>query len=58
MREIAYFGSYSTFIVEMPGGRRVKITATSALRQGGSDITWEDTVFFWWDASAPVVLTQ
>ena len=58
VREIAYFGSYSTFIVEMPGGRRVKITATSALRQGGSDITWEDPVFFWWDASAPVVLTQ
>ena len=58
VREIAYFGSYSTFIVEMPGGRRVKITATSALRHGSSDITWDDPVFFWWDASAPVVLTQ
>jgi len=32
--------------------------ATSALRHGSSDITWEDPVFFWWDASAPVVLTQ
>ncbi len=58
VREIAYFGSYSTFIVEMPGGRTVKITATNATGQGSSAITWEDPVFFWWDDAAPVVLTQ
>ena len=58
VREFAYFGSYSTFIVEMPGGRTVKITGTNATRQGSSAITWEDPVFFWWDDSAPVVLTQ
>jgi len=58
VREIAYFGSYSTFIVEMPGGRTVKITESNATRHGGRPITWEDAVFFWWDDSAPVVLTQ
>ena len=58
VREIAYFGSYSTFIVEMPAGRSVKITEPSIPRQGSSDITWEDAVFFWWDDAAPVVLTQ
>ena len=58
VREIAYFGSYNTFIVEMPGGRTVKITATNTTRQHTGDITWEDAVFFWWDDSAPVVLTQ
>ena len=58
VREIAYFGSYNTFIVEMPGGRTVKITKANTLRQGSGDITWEDPVFFWWDDSAPVVLTQ
>jgi putrescine transport system ATP-binding protein len=59
VREIAYFGSYSTFIVEMPGGRSVKITAANATGQGSSSsITWEDTVFFWWDDAAAVVLTQ
>ena len=57
VREIAYFGSYSIFIVEMPGGRSVKITEPSLQRQGSS-ITWEDPVFFWWDDSAPVLLTQ
>ena len=24
----------------------------------GSGITWDDPVFFWWDSSAPVTLTQ
>ena len=57
VREIAYFGSYNTFIVELPGGRTVKITQANSSSQGG-DITWDDIVFFWWDASAPVVLTQ
>jgi putrescine transport system ATP-binding protein len=58
VREIAYFGSYSTFIVQTPAGRSVKITEPSIPRHGISDITWEDPVYFWWDDSAPVVLTQ
>ncbi len=67
VREIAYFGSYSTYIVEMSHGQRVKITATNVTRGdgghalGGVDagtITWGDAVFFWWDDTAPVTLTQ
>ena len=58
VREIAYFGSYNTFIVEMAGGRTLKITETNTTRHEGSVITWEDAVFFWWDDSAPVVLSQ
>ncbi len=58
VKEIAYFGSYNTFIVEMAGGRRVKITETNTSRRESSLITWEDQVFFWWDGIAPVVLTQ
>jgi putrescine transport system ATP-binding protein len=56
VREIAYFGSYNTFIVEMQGGRSAKITQTNTTRHDGSTITWDDKVFFWWDDSAPVVL--
>lgn len=58
VREIAYFGSYNTFIVEAAGGRRLKITETNTTRHDSDTITWEDPVFFWWDDSAPVVLTQ
>ena len=64
VREIAYFGSYSTYVVEMVGGHQVKITAANTSRadeghaSGASAITWGDAVFFWWDASALIVLTQ
>lgn len=59
VREIAYFGSYNTFIVELPGSpaRSIKITETNTDRSSPV-ITWNDPVFFWWDGSAPVVLTQ
>ena len=56
--EIAYFGSYSTFIVEMTGGKTVKITQVNTARHDAAAITWNDTVFFWWDDTAPVTLTQ
>ena len=62
VREIAYFGSYNSFIVEVkrPAGERrdFRITETNTTRHEGEGITWEDRVFFWWDDSAPIVLTQ
>ncbi len=56
--EIAYFGSYNTFIIEMKGGRTVKVTETNTTRHEITGVTWGDPVFFWWDDTAPVVLTQ
>ena len=56
--EIAYFGSYNSFIVETATGCKVKITETNSTRNDGQEITWNDAVFFWWSDTAPVVLTQ
>ena len=58
VREIAYFGSYTSFIVETAEGRNVVITEPNGSRLENIDITWEDRVFFWWDEADPVVLTQ
>ena len=58
VKEIAYFGSYNTFMVEMPSGGTVKILETNTLREGSAGITWNDAVFFWFDETAPAVLTQ
>ena len=58
VKEIAYFGSYNTFIVEVPGGAIVKILEANTSRYDSGDITWNDAVFFWFDETAPVVLTQ
>jgi putrescine transport system ATP-binding protein len=56
VKEIAYFGSYNTYIVAASDGSKVKITEANTSRHELSDITWEDNVFFWWDDSAGVVL--
>jgi putrescine transport system ATP-binding protein len=56
VKEIAYFGSYNTYIVAAPTGQRIKITEANTSRHDLSDITWEDEVFFWWDDTAAVVL--
>ncbi|MBS3997568.1 MAG: polyamine ABC transporter ATP-binding protein [Hydrogenophaga sp.] len=56
VKEIAYFGSYNTFIVVTPQGHKVKITEPNGSRHELLDITWEDDVFFWWDDRDAVVL--
>lgn len=56
VKEIAYFGSYNTYIIKAIDGSKVKVTEANTSRHELSDITWEDTVFFWWSDSAAVVL--
>ncbi len=56
VKEIAYFGSYNTYIVVASDGTRVRITEANTSRQDVSKITWEDTVFFWWSDVAGIVL--
>jgi len=56
VKEIAYFGSYNTFIVATPNGDRIRITEPNGTRTSQLDITWEDEVFFWWDDTDAVVL--
>ena len=56
VKEIAYFGSYNTFIVAASDGRRIKIMEANTSHQELSDITWDDDIFFWWDDRAGVVL--
>jgi putrescine transport system ATP-binding protein len=56
VKEIAYFGSYNSFIVKASDGSRVKITEANTSRHDLSNITWEDDVFFWWHDGAGIVL--
>ena len=56
VKEIAYFGSYNTYIVAATDGSLVRITEANTSRHGQSGITWGDDVFFWWDDDAGVVL--
>ena len=56
VKEIAYFGSYNSYIVVTPQGHKVKITEANTSRHDLSDITWDDEVWFWWSDTAGVVL--
>ena len=56
VREIAYFGSFSTYIVVASDGTRVRVTESNMSREGRSPITRDDAVFFWWDDAAGIVL--
>jgi len=56
VKEIAYFGSYNTYIVVTPQGVRMKITEPNGSHLNLLDITWEDQVFFWWDDTDAVLL--
>jgi putrescine transport system ATP-binding protein len=54
--EIAYLGSYNTYIVVASDGSRVSITEANTSREHLSPITWEDNVFFWWSEDAGILL--
>ena len=56
VKEIAYFGSYNTYIVLATDGTRVKITEANTSHQELSDITWDDEVYFWWGDRSAIVL--
>lgn len=56
VKEIAYFGAHNTYIVVASDGSKVRITEANTSRQDLSNITWEDTVFFWWGDRAGIVL--
>ena len=56
VKEIAYFGSYNSFIVLATDGSRVKITEANTSHQELSNITREDDVYFWWGDRSAIVL--
>lgn len=56
--DIAYVGNLSTYVVEIAGGQKIKAQATNARRLARRDITWNDTVWLSWTATAGLVLVE
>lgn len=56
VQDVAYFGSYRTYIVIASDGSRVKVTKSNSSHQEFSDINREDNVFFWWSEGAGIVV--
>ncbi len=58
VREIAYMGDISVFLVAIDSGRMVRVSRPNIVRQAEDRISWDETVYLSWHASSPIVLTQ
>ena len=58
VREIAYLGNLSIYLIELESGKMVRVTQPNFSRLTEMPITWEDRVYVTWQPFAGVVLTQ
>ncbi|MDK3071620.1 ABC transporter ATP-binding protein [Sedimentitalea sp. JM2-8] len=56
--DIAYLGNLSTYHVELPGGTIVKAQTANTRRISRRNISWEDSVWLSWTATAGVLLAE
>jgi putrescine transport system ATP-binding protein len=58
VREMAYFGSYTVYRLQLASGALLKVSMANTERHREDEITWGDQVWAHWSDSAQVVLTQ
>ena len=58
VKEMAYFGSFTVFHLQLASGATLKVSMANTQRHRDESYTWGDTVWAHWGASAQVVLTQ
>ncbi len=58
VKEVAYMGDMSVFLVQIESGKMVRVTRPNVIRHSEDRIVWDDTVYLTWHATSPVVLTQ
>ncbi|MGH8240019.1 MAG: ABC transporter ATP-binding protein [Steroidobacteraceae bacterium] len=57
VKEIAYMGDMSVYLVQLSSGKMMRVTQPNAYRHA-DDITWDQPVYLHWHASSPVVLLE
>jgi putrescine transport system ATP-binding protein len=57
VKEIAYMGDLSIYLVQLSTGKMMRVTQPNAYRHA-DDITWDQQVYLHWHASSPVVLIE
>jgi len=59
VKEIAYMGDVSIYLVKIDTGKIVRVTLPNVERQSDDErILWDETVWLTWHGSSPVVVTQ
>jgi len=58
VKEIAYMGDMSTYLVQLASGKIVRVTQPNTYRHAEASITWDQQVYLSWHASSPVVICE
>ena len=58
VKEMAYFGSFTVYHLQLASGAMLKVSQANVQRHREDAYTWGDTVWAHWSRTAPVVLTQ
>ncbi len=58
IKEVAYFGSFTVYHLQMASARILKISQSNVERQPGAPLTWGDSAWATWTDQSQVVLTQ
>ncbi|MEO8835391.1 MAG: TOBE domain-containing protein, partial [Caldimonas sp.] len=58
VKDLAYFGSFTVYHLELVSGRILKVSQSNADREAGARLTWDDAAWATWSDRSQVVLTQ
>jgi len=58
VREIAYMGDMSIYLVQIASGKMLRVTLPNTTRGGERPLAREESVWLSWHGSSPVVLTE
>jgi putrescine transport system ATP-binding protein len=58
IKEIAYMGDMSIYLVQLDSGKTVRITLPNTHRHSDSPFTWEERVWVSWHESSAVIVTE
>ncbi|HEX5371951.1 MAG TPA: ABC transporter ATP-binding protein [Aquabacterium sp.] len=58
IKDMAYFGSYTVYHLQLPSGHMLKVSQSNTERHPDDTLSWDDLAWAWWTPSAHVVLTQ
>jgi putrescine transport system ATP-binding protein len=58
VKEIAYMGDVSIYLVEIDSGKIVRVTLPNIMRDAEHRVTRDESVYLSWHGSSPVVLTE
>jgi putrescine transport system ATP-binding protein len=58
VKEIAYMGDLSIYLVKLASGKMVRVTQPNTVRHPEDRVTWDEQVYLHWHPTSGVVVTQ